>query len=80
MTWELLKVLYKTYFYTGIVPVKSKVEKQKHYTKDTLAKVYFVIECESKGIDPEQAFKKIERYTTWKDELIKTLHTYTTLY
>ncbi|KKM21177.1 hypothetical protein LCGC14_1638000 [marine sediment metagenome] len=79
MTWELLKVLYKTYFCSGIIPVTNRAKKQ-HCANEAFVMIYFRMKCESQGIDPEQALKEIERYTTWTDELIRILPNYTNLY
>ena len=78
MNWTLLKILYKVYFSTGIIPVLSRLKKAKKVNKDEcFATVQFIALCEYAGFEPEQSLEEIERYTTWTDELIKVWPNYT---
>lgn len=72
--WEEIKIIYKTYFTSGIIPIKSMVKTVGNNDREQFAAIYFMLCCQRSFpvIDPEELLDKIERYSNW-NKLIRTL-------
>lgn len=71
MTPTEVKILYKVYFRTGIIPIKERLRFSMGLPNEYLAMICFVSECNARLINPEMLLDKIGRYSLWKQKLSK---------
>lgn len=67
---EEIRIIYKTYFASGIIPIIGRLKSANigdDMSKEQYAVLYLALQCNNCSVDSDKLLDKIERYSKWNE-------------